>query len=117
MPIRPENKKLYPKNWAKIRSNILARAEYCCEFCFLRNYELGIRDEGYFYGLTSTHKQGQFYGGRKVIKIVLTIAHLDHDPTNNDYSNLKALCQQCHNRYDARHRAENRKRNKQKCSD
>jgi hypothetical protein len=34
-------------------------------------------------------------------KVVLTVAHLDHDPTNNDATNLRALCQRCHNRYDA----------------
>ena len=40
--------------------------------------------------------------------IVLTIAHLDHDPRNNDAANLKALCQRCHNRHDAKDRAKNR---------
>lgn len=29
-------------------------------------------------------------------KIILTIAHLDRDKTNNNYSNLAALCQRCH---------------------
>lgn len=33
-------------------------------------------------------------------KIVLTIAHLDDDPTNNNYENLRALCQKCHLNYD-----------------
>ena len=37
---------------------------------------------------------------------------LDHDVTHNDYSNLKALCQRCHNRYDVAYRKENRKTNK-----
>jgi len=27
--------------------------------------------------------------------------HLDHQPENNDHSNLLAGCQRCHNRYDA----------------
>ena len=26
----------------------------------------------------------------------LACAHLDHDPTNNDPPNLRALCQRCH---------------------
>jgi hypothetical protein len=30
------------------------------------------------------------------VTVVPTIAHLDHDRTNNDYGNLKALCQKCH---------------------
>jgi hypothetical protein len=35
--------------------------------------------------------------------IVLTVAHLDHDPRNCDLANLRALCQQCHLRYDQVH--------------
>lgn len=42
-------------------------------------------------------------------KVVLTIAHLDHTPENYDPTNLRALCQRCHNKYDAQHRAETRK--------
>ena len=33
--------------------------------------------------------------------VVLTIAHLDHDPTHSDDDNLKAMCQRCHLRLDA----------------
>lgn len=35
-------------------------------------------------------------------KIVLTVAHLDHDEENFDVKDerLKALCQRCHLRYD-----------------
>lgn len=45
---------------------------------------------------------------RDPIQIVLTIAHVDHDPTHNDLSNLRALCQRCHNVWDAPHRDRNR---------
>lgn len=37
-------------------------------------------------------------------KIVLTVAHLDHQPENCDDDNLKAMCQKCHNNYDRQHR-------------
>jgi 5-methylcytosine-specific restriction endonuclease McrA len=40
----------------------------------------------------------------------LTIAHLDHTPENCAAENLKALCQKCHNKYDAKHRAQTKKR-------
>lgn len=33
--------------------------------------------------------------------VVLTVAHLDHVPENCADDNLKAMCQRCHNRYDA----------------
>jgi len=36
--------------------------------------------------------------------VVLTIAHLDHQPKNCDDGNLRACCQRCHNTYDAYHR-------------
>jgi predicted ATP-dependent serine protease len=35
-------------------------------------------------------------------EIILTIAHLDHTPENCARENLRALCQKCHNGYDAR---------------
>jgi len=36
------------------------------------------------------------------IKIILTVAHLDHDPENWEVNSerLKALCQRCHLNYD-----------------
>jgi 5-methylcytosine-specific restriction endonuclease McrA len=43
-------------------------------------------------------------------KIILTIAHLDHTPENCARENLRALCQKCHNGYDAKHRTQTRKR-------
>lgn len=37
--------------------------------------------------------------------IVLTVAHLDQDPTNNSSRNLAALCQRCHFVWDQNHKA------------
>lgn len=95
MPIKPENKKRYPKNWKEIRAAILERAHNCCEFC-------GRKNHSHFWN----EKTG------KLVQVVLTIAHLDHMPENCDPENLRALCQACHNRYDAKHRAETRKQSK-----
>ena len=36
-----------------------------------------------------------------VTRVVLAVAHLDHDPGNNRPRNLAALCQSCHMRHDA----------------
>ena len=41
--------------------------------------------------------------GMKVSRVVLTIAHLDHQPENNDPGNLRALCQRCHLAWDKEH--------------
>jgi len=90
MPILPENKHRYPKNWKEIREQILFECFYKCEFCGVEN---------------KTYRDNSI--------VVLTIAHLDHTPENCERENLRALCQRCHNRYDAAHRAETRKRKKQ----
>lgn len=34
--------------------------------------------------------------GMRWVKIVLTVAHVDQDATNNARENLRALCQRCH---------------------
>lgn len=94
MPIKKELKHLYPKNWKEVRTNILKRANNCCEFC-------GVPDHSWRPSLSSTSPSD-------AVKVILTIAHLDHDPTNNNPANLRALCQRCHNRYDAAHRSANR---------
>jgi len=122
----PIDYKLYPANWkTEIRPAIMERAKNCCEFCNVENYRLILRgnwnnidcyqdDDGFIYDANTSEKIGSDYVGEvhptnKFIKVVLTIAHLDHDVNNNDYSNLKALCQRCHNRYDIDNRVKNRK--------
>lgn len=57
MPMKPENRDRYPRNWKAIRAAMLDRAGNRCEFCGVDNYSTC--------GTT---------------KIVLTIAHLDHTP-------------------------------------
>lgn len=42
----------------------------------------------------------------RIIRIVLTIAHLDHTPENCADDNLRAWCQRCHLAYDAKHHQE-----------
>jgi hypothetical protein len=87
MPILKENKHRYPANWKEIRERILAECGNKCEWCGVENYSV-----------------------RNGKKIVLTIAHLDHTPEHCGRENLRALCQKCHNGYDANHRKQTRKR-------
>lgn len=114
MPIKPENRGRYPKDWREIRSKVLERAGHKCEFCGVGNHAWGWRDaSGTFTRLRKRelldagHKKTPFMLGTsdcgviKVIEIVLTIAHLDHVPENCALENLKALCQRCHLTYDA----------------
>ena len=122
MPIRPENLRRYPggspnsREWKALRASILERAGNRCEQCGVPNRDIGHR---------SASRNGEWVSHNDpknakiakqlrhlAIKIILTIAHLDHTPENNDPANLKALCQLCHNRYDAAHRAAGRKARK-----
>ena len=108
MPIKPENKARYPKDWKKIREAVLARAEHCCEGspkfpdCRVPNYAVRNNETGEF----SFDPFATAYWPKKS-KIVLTIAHLDHTPENNDLSNLRAWCQRCQLIYDAQHHVTN----------
>lgn len=40
----------------------------------------------------------------RIVRIVLTVAHLNHTPEDCRPENLRAWCQRCHNRYDAAER-------------
>lgn len=111
MPIKPENRAKYPANWKDIRRSILSRASHRCEKCGLLNGWIGYRDDGgKFHFVASWGNVKDWEGhatGFHLIKIVLTIAHLDHSPENCDPSNLRAWCQKCHLTHDAAHHATN----------
>lgn len=90
----------YHPEWKSIRRQILDQADNCCEFGGVENYGYGERVRGTFRPLD---EYTCLMGEERCVRIVLTIAHLDHDVTNNEPCNLRALCQQCHLRWDAEH--------------
>jgi len=131
MPIKPENKKLYPKNWKEISSKIrVNRANNRCEICKVENHSHVFRGffndipvyqygDGYCYSALD----GKIMGGRYLadlegkvtyVYIVLTVGHLDHNPQNNEESNLRCMCQKCHNNYDRKHRNQTMKQTRNK---
>jgi hypothetical protein len=90
VPIRPENRARYPKDW-KDRSRFFrfSRANDRCEWC------------------GAEHGKPRPTTGSAV---VLTTAHVfDDRPEASDFLNLAALCQKCHNGHDAKRRAAGRK--------
>jgi len=115
-PIKPEDRHKYPSNWMNIRLKILERAGHKCEFCGVMNHDVGYRDRnGKFWSTPGHMADAAALDGDKIIKIVLTIAHIDHDPTNNDPENLKALCQKCHLNHDKdQHRLSRQKTRRKK---
>lgn len=130
----------YPPNWkTEIRPAVMKRAgevrdaegkviqEARCEECNVLNHAKGARNfkgewmnEDQINGLNSDsgdhlfqHLKGKF---PKMTVIVLTVAHLDHDKTNNEVQvdRLRAWCQRCHLGYDMPRHVENRKNNLKK---
>lgn len=114
----PINYKEYPKDWKEIRNRILNRANHNCEFCGIPNYALihrtGKGKNDWVYWPEGMESEVWTLDGLKCTKVILTIAHLDHDKTNHNVSDdrLAALCQKCHLQYDMARHVENRKRNK-----
>lgn len=125
----PIDYKKYPSNWkTEIVPKVKARENNRCAFCGVKNYSVGYREgskfiptcgNGYHDKAGSgelTYKEARKlvkhcneYSEDNLIVIVLTVAHLDHDVTNNELSNLKALCQKCHLNYDKEHHRKNTK--------
>jgi len=123
MPVDYRN---YPPNWfTEIRPRILVRADNCCETCGVENkaklfsVPLKVKNTDGRYSKRSLWIESEtdknrlvanfsLAGKIKVVTVVLTIAHLDHDPKNHKVKDdrLKALCQQCHKVYDLKTGAE-----------
>jgi 5-methylcytosine-specific restriction endonuclease McrA len=79
----------YHPKWKLISKLIrFNRANNRCEWCNAVNYEPNP--------ITGS-------------KVVLTVAHIDHDKTNNRFNNLAALCQRCHLQHDIMQHVDNRK--------
>ena len=130
MPIDYNN---YPNNWlTEIRPRILARANNKCEMpgCDFRHGEMvwsvriGNRLIGWFRDTEQAvdpelpERQQNNFRRRmrcKQVRVVLTIAHLDHDETNHQVQDdrLKAACQLCHLRFDKHEKARRRKSRKE----
>lgn len=98
MPISAEKMKRYPggsihsKEWKAFRAEILKRADNKCE-----------GTPQYPECRAENRKPHPETGGH----VVLTIAHMDHDETHADPDRCRALCQRCHNAWDAPHRLSN----------
>ena len=111
----------YPPNWrTEIVPRILKRDGNKCKICGLDNYQKVYAVKLYVrsaingrYGFKSIWFRDRrdadkvrpvSFGNVRTIKVVLTVAHLDHDETNFDISDdrLMAMCQWCHLNYDAK---------------
>ena len=98
MPIRPENRARYPKDWRLISYMIrFVRGGGRCECTGHCGVDHGGRCE-------ALHGERHPVTGSTVI---LTTMHLNHKPEDCAPGNLLGGCQRCHNRYDAPYRQAN----------
>lgn len=111
MPIRPENRDRYPANWkSEIVPRIRARSGNRCE-CTGQCGRNHMRENMDAARWQLDHPLRCYRWNWMPIddidgpKIVLTVAHLDHQPENCADDNLLHLCQGCHLRYDAPRKA------------
>jgi hypothetical protein len=109
MPIRAQHRGLYPFDWQQLSYAVrFKRAHGRCEHCGRPHglWVLHLGDGRWWDPQRQTWRSGQ---GRELkrapslvltmlrsTRVVLSCAHLNHDPTENSGNNLKALCQRCH---------------------
>jgi len=128
----PADMSTYAPYWHKLSRHIRhVRAGDCCEWCGVKNgrniIRSGIDPEHYVYydplaDCVYTYPNGDWIRMSELpsefdgepIRIILTVAHLDHDKTNNRFSNLAALCQRCHLNHDRFYHADNAQRTRAK---
>lgn len=109
MPIRPENRGRYPKDWKQIRARILERARDRCENCRVPNKAFRINRGPRRGEWTMDLMQCETWSTCDevpvpwITRVVLTVAHLDHTPEHCAPENLRAWCQRCHLAYDQAH--------------
>ena len=109
MPINTELKALYPRDWKAISHRIrFVRAGGKCERCGIPHNWYRSQDGSIIVADPDLILKLKY--PVKFSRIILTTAHLDHDPTNNDERNLAALCQRCQLAYDLRHHLASRRR-------
>jgi hypothetical protein len=131
MPIKPENRARYPKDWPAISLLARERARWCCQHvgCTAHQYAVGWWREsrlghvwvpewprdGAYMGQTYADARevaagiyaAQGESGAKPTVIVLTVAHLNHTPEDCRPNNLAAMCQRHHLAYDHDHHRAN----------
>jgi hypothetical protein len=126
MPIRPSEKSRYPDDWKAISLRIRERAGQQCECtgqcgdehhgkgrCNAPNGRWILRHvkEAWRWCTSEEFEKWEVNGIRphewadKAVRIVLTVAHLDHVPEHCEDSNLLAMCQRCHLKLDGDQRA------------
>jgi 5-methylcytosine-specific restriction endonuclease McrA len=110
----------YPSDWKAIALQVKQDAGWICQHCskpcrkpkeLVADFEKRL---GADWQPQLTEKLAD-YENTGVLKykpkrFLLTVAHLDQEPSNIAPENLKALCAPCHLRFDVKYRGYNRRR-------
>lgn len=101
MPISPENRARYPRDWPAISLSI--RKDRAADRCECQG-ECGYDHAG----RCPEHNSRRHSVTGSVV--VLTVAHLNHRPEDNRGENLRAMCQRCHLAHDQPEHSRNARR-------
>lgn len=112
MPIRPELRHHYGKKWkTETRPRILERDGNACKRCRVPNGKIIVRFDdlpGWWFDYETgdahrpdgthayTFRGSEMTDDYRIVKIVLTVAHLNHTAGDDRDDNLEALCQWHH---------------------
>jgi hypothetical protein len=115
----PCDYKRYPKNWRELVAARLALAGHRCECAGeCKSLHLGGRCGAPNGALVQRRKdalslwvlafcESETPTHHRPVKVILTTAHLDRDPSGDDLSRLRSFCQLCHLRYDSQQHGAN----------
>lgn len=122
----PMNRSNYPPNWEEISLAEREAASNRCRRCQVPNGSLVARnpadkeewaayvveEDCWYYSDDPTTPIQVDAPDRwgDLIKVVLTVGHVDQNPQNNHPDNLRAWCQRCHLNHDRPYNIEKQKR-------
>lgn len=100
------NRQRYPENWSdEIRPSILKRDNYRCQRCNVKHRQYIFIDQNNKRIVVDRQEHEELKReGLKTFRIYLQVAHLNHNPQDNDPSNLLSLCPTCHHENDKEHK-------------
>ena len=122
MPLSPDFRNLKDANgdfvyrgpaWKARRERLLERCGHKCERCRVPNLTTVQRGKGgswavgeFWFSWDGTPRH--LWERVRMVRIILTMAHLTHDPLRNDDADLAMFCQWCHLNYDKMQHRETR---------
>jgi hypothetical protein len=108
VPLTAAARARYPADWGLLSWTVLHRAGMRCECtgeCGRPHDHLDPADGR----CRNRHGEPRWRGRRYQRPVVLSAAHLDHDPAGSDLARIAAYCEGCHLCYDRTHHAVTRR--------